>query len=75
MLSKSAEALGLVFFLQIYQFAGIAPTLLVLRVIVVLNEAQRSALVLNQMSANRSKCRSAVVRAGEIYLLVHFSKA
>ena len=69
--SKGPEALGLVFFLQIYQFARIAPPLLVFRAIVVFNESQRSALVLNQMSANRSKCRSSVMRTGEINLLVH----
>jgi hypothetical protein len=69
--SKGPEALGLVFFLQIYQFARIAPPLLVFGVIVVFNESQRSALVLNQMSANRSKCRSSVMRTGEINLLVH----
>jgi len=70
--SKGPEALGLVFFLQIYQFARIAPPLLVFGAVSVFNESQRSALVLNQMSANRSKCRSAVMRTGESNLVVHY---
>lgn len=49
------KALGLVLFLQIDQFTCIAPTLLVIRVVIVFDEAQWSAAVLDQMAAHRSK--------------------
>lgn len=71
MLSKGPEALSPVLFLQIDQFAGIAPALLVIRVIIVLNEAQGSAVVLNQMPAHRRKCRLPVMRAVDINLIGH----
>lgn len=70
-LSKGPEALCPVLFLQIDQFAGIAPALLVVRVIIVLNEAQRSAVVLDQVSAYRSKCRLPAMRAVDVSLIGH----
>ena len=73
-LSKGPEALAPVLFLQIDQLAGAAPALLVIRVITVLNEAQRNAVVLDQMPAHRSKRRLPVMRAVDVNLLVHCLK-
>jgi hypothetical protein len=43
-----------VFFLQIHQFAGVAPALFVFRVVAVLDESQGSATVFDQVSTNGS---------------------